>query len=206
MITHVFFISLLRNISLGLEIEPMVNKRDQKVFGFVIYGPQIQQGQLMARIGERSETVKGRYALIELEAASVNLFRKNQIGETRLAKLASSATDVSVNYLPWLSSIEVSAQSKERVDRAKEEIQALLRDLGTAPLTSKSCQVCRVPGGVFIFPFSFSSSTSPFQVHRCLSVATFCARAASRKQQQIAPDNRIGLSAAAADKQFRSRT
>jgi HrpA-like RNA helicase len=136
---------------LGVSVSTSADNRTRLVFRMIVYGPQTNQGQLMVKIGDASDTFQCRYTSLSLDATTACLFRPGRAGDAKLRALDAATDDASITFNNRDSSIDVlvSTSNSSPVIRLKElvdKIQSVTRDLGKAA-SRRMCVYCSQPTG-----------------------------------------------------------
>lgn len=116
------------------ELKLSCEKKDKYGTIVEIYGPQIQQGQLMRRIADYSIDFDKRYRIMDITADIVGYFGRNKAADVKLQEINSkwSAEGCSVIFVRRTSSIRLYAQPKvtiETIASVEENVKELLDKL-----------------------------------------------------------------------------
>lgn len=79
------------------ELKLSFEKKDEYETVIEIYGPQIQQGQLMRYIADYSDGFDDRYLILDLSAEAVGYFGRNKAADVKLEKINSKWTEEGCN-------------------------------------------------------------------------------------------------------------
>ena len=160
----------IQNWSDELKLESI--KKERVVSWVEIRGPQVQQGQLMRRIGDYSDTFDKRFRVIELNSTTANFFGRRKQADHQLQNLTDNFSNwgCSLKYVPKTKSIVMCAEPTAKLsllDSCEGEVKQLLKKLAGDASVTRDQQKC-----VFCGKMSYSSNTLRLCGHpycRCAS-------------------------------------
>ncbi|CAF3869213.1 unnamed protein product [Rotaria sp. Silwood1] len=118
------------------ELKLSCEKKDKYGTVIQIYGPQIQQGQLMRYIADYSDKFDDRYRVLDLSSEAVGYFGRHKAADVKLQEINSKWTKegCSVTFIRKTSSILLYIQprvSPELINTCENEVKQLLDSLLT---------------------------------------------------------------------------
>ena len=169
---ELFSSNIIQNWSNDLNLE--VIKKDKSGTWIEIRGPQIQQGQLMRRIADYSDTFDERFRILELNSTMVNFFGRKKVADSELKILADKWINwgCDVNYVSKTKSIIIYARPDTQVsfiNSCENEIKKILSKLSADGNIARTKQKC-----VFCGTMSYSTNTLRICGHAyCRCAANF---------------------------------
>ena len=138
----------LERWSFDLKLEVM--KKEKRHVWLEIWGPQIQQGQLMRQIGDYSDQFDQRYRVIELNSAMAHFFGRKTAADNQLVTVGQTWLNWSchVKYSWKMRSIIIHGEQSTKpslIDGCEEEVKQILKSLSSkSNLASvkRQCSFC----------------------------------------------------------------
>lgn len=124
-----------------------VTKKDEKKVSIIIRGQQVNQGQLMANIGDYSDNFDQRYRQLDLSSQVANLFSPRKLGEIQMQQLIQKWSDSNcqVTYHPRAKTIIIYAGpriDKKVVDNCENDVKLMLKSLSADDNAVRGRQKC----------------------------------------------------------------
>jgi hypothetical protein len=125
------------------ELKLSCEKKDKYGTVIEIYGPQIEQGQLMRHIADYSNEFDNRYRILDLSAEAIGYFGRHKAADVKLQEINSkwTAEGCTVTFMRRTSSILLYVQPKvspEIINTFESEVKQLLDNLATTDTDNKN--------------------------------------------------------------------
>lgn len=141
------------------EFKLEVLRKEKSSIWIEIRGPQVEQGQLMRRIADYSDTFDKRFRVLELNSTIANFFGRKKLVDSQLQAVADHWTNWGcyVNYIPKIKSIIVYIQPTSQmsfIDSCEADVKQILKKLSIDGNITRDKQKC-----VFCGETSYSTNT-----------------------------------------------